>query len=808
VGSAQQDCPDSGIYEFDVPVISVSNRRLQTQVQEVRLSGGALVESLSQPFYYRAAMSADGYISSQVSDGASLFIGGGFSRVMPSVAWKSAALDQATGRPSALHGLVQGFNGAVEVLLVHGDSLYVGGSFTEFRGTPAAALAKIDLLTGELDTAFTQAIGLNSGSYVLALLMTNNSLYVGGFFTTYRGATANRLMKIDPGTGNLDTTFASFSCSRCTHSGLTYGRVTSLAADSTSLYVGGDFRSYRIASTRTYVYNIAKLDLNSGDRDTTFTGTSGFGGGVNALELQGGSLFVGGTFTSYRGNPVGRIAKISTTDGALDATFHAASPSFDGVVDRIVSSSGSLYLGGGFTQFTSGGVAVPVASLVKVDATTAVRDSTFDPAPHLVSASVRIIRAKAIQISGDALYVGGEMARLDGASPSNLIRLDLASGAVDSRFNEYLGLNESIQTLAMRGEEILVGGSFTHIGGTRARGLAQISLATLKPVAGMPSVEGTVNTLAVSGGYLYVGGELSEVGGVAVSNLAKVDITTQLVSESFAANAGADDAIYSLAVQDTSLFVGGRFQNFGVNSRVAAPYLVKVSKSDGALQSFFTLSAQPPDGSVYTLAPLSLSSSDYLCLGGAFTQVGGVPSSNLSCVSSSDGVPLQIQTGWDPSQPNQVRKIVSNADGIFLAGDFYNPDGSFRTVAGISFSPDVGGVLTGSDNPLLHANQPNFESAEGWPVATSLLVIGNSLWVSGNFDRIGVTRVPCIGKLDLSTGALDSTFQFEVPAAGPDFPSFKELVEASGFLHVQGHASRGEEIPYGLRINATTGAIE
>lgn len=98
----------------------------------------------------------------------------------------------------------QGFNGRVSSLAGHGDSLYVGGAFSSYRGSSSQKLAKLNITTGNLDTSFTQSIGFNDTVSVLNLF--GNSLYIGGDFTTYRGTglinRANYIEAVDLQTGN------------------------------------------------------------------------------------------------------------------------------------------------------------------------------------------------------------------------------------------------------------------------------------------------------------------------------------------------------------------------------------------------------------------------------------------------------------------------------------------------------------------------------------------------------------------------------------------------------------------------------
>jgi hypothetical protein len=243
----------------------------------------------------------------------------------------------------------------------------VGGGFTNYRGVAnsARAIAKLSTSDGSIDTTFhpvSASSGFNGNVFALALDASGTTLYVGGSFTNYRGVvnSANRIAKISTSDGSIDTTFHPVSAS----SGFN-GSVSALALDAsgTTLYVGGGFTNYRGVANSARA--IAKLSTSDGSIDTTFhpvSATGGFSGGVDvvttlALDSTGATLYVGGNFTSYRGvaNSANRIAKLSTSDGSIDTTFHpiSASGGFVGSVNSLTLDSGGaiLYVGGSFQRY-------------------------------------------------------------------------------------------------------------------------------------------------------------------------------------------------------------------------------------------------------------------------------------------------------------------------------------------------------------------------------------------------------------------------------------------------------------------------
>jgi hypothetical protein len=113
------------------------------------------------------------------------------------------------------------------------------------------------------------------------------------------------LAKVDLTTGNLDTTFT-----QSTGADLT---VYALAISGSSLFLGGDFTTYRGSTAQ----RLAKVDLTTGNLDTTFTQSSGVNNTVRTLAISGSSLYVEGLFTTYRASNGYYFIPIDLTHGEL-----------------------------------------------------------------------------------------------------------------------------------------------------------------------------------------------------------------------------------------------------------------------------------------------------------------------------------------------------------------------------------------------------------------------------------------------------------------------------------------------------------
>jgi hypothetical protein len=144
------------------------------------------------------------------------------------------------------------------------------------------------------------------------------ALYAGGNFGGYRGNPhGGRLIKVDLTTGDLDTNF---------NSGVDgpNGPVFALAINQafSSLYVGGSFGSYR---GNNGLENLLKVDLVTGAIDPSFTSGGGTSGPVYALSTANSDpwVYVGGDFTNYRNQFYGFLLRLNATNGSVDAGFHA-----------------------------------------------------------------------------------------------------------------------------------------------------------------------------------------------------------------------------------------------------------------------------------------------------------------------------------------------------------------------------------------------------------------------------------------------------------------------------------------------------
>lgn len=185
------------------------------------------------------------------------------------------------------------------------------GAFREYKGVPATRIVKINPNTGALDTSFVYGSGFNFDVFS-AVQLNNGIIVVAGAFTNYNGTSINGIVGL-----NLDGTInSSFNVGF----GIGSGAVDSLVYDSVNdkLFCLGRFTSFN-GTTSNYVI---KLNSN-GSVDTSFNVGTGFNSATSggALDSQGRLVVVGNTFTTYNGADVPLCICRINSNGTLDTTF-------------------------------------------------------------------------------------------------------------------------------------------------------------------------------------------------------------------------------------------------------------------------------------------------------------------------------------------------------------------------------------------------------------------------------------------------------------------------------------------------------
>lgn len=333
-------------------------------------------------------------------------------------------------------GPTGGNGGTVLCMLENaGGDIIVGGNFTSFDGTGSLQCALLDD-DGTLLTSWDGHLYYSSPSttYSTVQSMCLNSagdLVLGGLFDTYAitntGTSAQSapcLAKLDPSDGswvgfaNIGTGFSASS------GGLS---VNEVVASGTDLLVGGAFTSY----DGDPVKNLVRID-NSGTLDGSFSAncsTYFASGMVNTVKQFGSMIYVGGDFVYSSGGQTWHNILALNTNGQLITTFDPP----DGINSSVhwieEGPSGTIYIGGAFTNCD---VATSQTGVARLNATTGVRDTGFsNPGLYIYCAGVGI--KEGVVDAVGRVYVTGCVSVGGGASNTGMVRL-LDDGSVDQSY--------------------------------------------------------------------------------------------------------------------------------------------------------------------------------------------------------------------------------------------------------------------------------------------------------------------------------------------------------------------------------------
>jgi hypothetical protein len=630
-------------------------------------------------------------------------------------------------------------NGTVWALAQDGDTIYLGGSFTELAPPTGAALW-LDPTTSAASRAHPPVIG-----QVRSIVATSTGAwYLGGTFTAVGGSARRGLAAVGPG-----------GAVRPWKPKVTGGAIRSMALspDGSTLYVGGSFSKVKGA---------ARAGLAAFDTATNALlpwAPPVEGGAVQSIAVapDGTTVFVGGGFGRVHGATRARLAAVDAATGAL----RPWNPRANGTVFALDAGTGAIAAGGAFT--TLGDVAR--SRLGAVDPVTG------SPLGGWVADADATVRTLAR--ADDMLYVGGDFTVLGSQARSRLGAVDVATGALAPWSPAADG---PVQALAVRGDTLIAGGEFTSVGDVPVRRLASIDASTGAVRADWaPNPNRSVLTVTATAASVAAGGAFTGAGGVLRARLAAIDAATGAPT---GWNPGADRTVFALAVAPggATVFAGGAFAHAG---GLARSRLVAIDAASGAGIGGFRAGA---NGRVRALAIAD----DLLYVGGAFTKLAGQPRARLAAVRTGA---QSLDAAWDPGANGQVRTLLISADGatVYAGGEFSTIGGIARThlaaldavngAVRTSFTPARAGFPTyktfqvATDGPRVFAAMGGpgggrfraYDAGSGAPVweaptdgdAQAAAFGGSLALAGGHFDAAMGQRRRSLAAFDGATGSMD-----------------------------------------------------
>ena len=297
--------------------------------------------------------------------------------------------------------------------------------------------------------------------------------------------------------------------------------------------------------------------------------------------------------------------------------------------------------------------------------------------------------------------------------------------------------SSSVNSLAISGSTVYIGGDFTSIGVTARNGLAAVgtdgTLLSWDPNAiRAPSANSNVNALAINGSSIYAGGNFS-VGGTARNRLAAIDANGTLLS--WDPNANSD--VYALAISGSRVYIGGDFTSIGGTTRNRL----------AAISTGGTLLSWDPNANsrVYALAIRG----SRVYAGGEFTSIGGTTRNYLAAINDAGGMDEgTLSEGWKTSADGIVNAIAISGGTVYVGGEFTQIDEGY----GSGYQTRNHLAAIDNDGGLYSFNFDLDDSV----TALAIMEEGSLLYIGGYFSSIGGTTRYNLAAIDVEVNSLSS----------------------------------------------------
>ncbi|WP_408611758.1 autotransporter outer membrane beta-barrel domain-containing protein [Leptospira chreensis] len=514
----------------------------------------------------------------------SLYVGGIFSDWGGDTSQKYLVrLNRYTGVLDT--GFTSGADNLVSDLETDGDSLYVCGEFANIGGFARRALAKFSLSSGLIISSFnttinggtcldlhygTDASGSpnifaggdmttptfsraisfypdgtlttwnpNPNAKVNSIQQYNNTIYLGGDFTTINGATsASKLVSVNNSTGTAITT--------------NYGIIASVTGDSiatlqiieNTLYVTGDFSSIK-STPRNYAAALSLPDESVTAFDPAYDGNiSNPGSGI--VSAGNGVVLVTSSRSTVNVTARNNFAVIDEVTGApIEGT-----PYFDFPIKALHVIGNRLFAGGSFTNVAG----QSRNAFVILD----LPNYQLSPTNIVLTGSPEI---RTIVSDESQVYVGGtSLANVNALPRNGAFALSLNDLTVT---NWNPNLNGSGESFLVVQDLVFLGGLYTGINGDGVTASYQAVDKVSGLKKGIPSATSFPNSgvyaQTLVGTKIYLGGQFITIGGVTgYNNIAVYNVTTQSYEQPNPVY--ADNIVNHLAsYPGGNVFIGGSF---------------------------------------------------------------------------------------------------------------------------------------------------------------------------------------------------------------------------------------------------------
>lgn len=509
--------------------------------------------------------------------------------------------------------------------------------------------------------------------------------------------------------------------------------------------VGGNFTTASGVSRS----RIARVNVDGTLDPVYMSGQSGADASINAVLVQSdGNAVIGGAFTTINGLSRTRIARL-LADGSADASFDPGSGS-DGPIYALAESFKAggtvrqLLIGGGFSSFNS----ISHSSLLRINSDGGI-DATFNPALNSGCTVYALAVYPSTTLNAGKVLIGGDFTTVNGYPRNGIARLN-ADGTLDTSFDAGAGATNAVRTLALQMDgRIVVGGSFTNFAGVSFNHLVRLNVDGTVDAGFNVGVgaDDTVDALAIQGdNRILVGGAFTRANGVSRSHITRL-LPDGTVDPSINFGLGADGYINTVVIQPNGMFVvGGGFTHYDGQDRSHLARIFGGSMAGAGAMSFLSANFQADENSTNAFitirrtggtAGAAVIQFDTSNGSGTNAARSGVNYSNVSTtLTFPNGETLQtvvvpVIEDFQITPDLQVNLTLSNPAGGAVLGDqykslltIYNDDSSISFAAtDFAFNQNVP-----SESALIHLTR---NGSTRFPAAINFYTTTNGTAVAG-----------------------------------------------------------------------------
>jgi len=308
-------------------------------------------------------------------------------------------------------------NGWVRAIATHGDTAYIGGSFTTVGGLSRNHLAAINIKTGAVLNW-----NPNPDQDITSLAVNSNIVYAAGFIATIGGQNRTAIAAIDIISGNV-TSWNPVIKSK--QPGF-YSIISTLVYADNKLFVTGGYID-SINGQVVLPSDNAVIDATTGQLVNWFSPN----GKIYTALASNNVLYIGGAFNSILGQSRSCLAAINLSSNTL--TNWNLNP--DNAINKMILKNGKIYVGGNFSTMGAGFK----NGLAYIDTVTGL-PGNWNPND--------MGKIRDLAVTSDAIYVLG----------SAVQSYDLINGA---KYDKWV---VAASAIASSGDTVIVGGSFTKVG--------------------------------------------------------------------------------------------------------------------------------------------------------------------------------------------------------------------------------------------------------------------------------------------------------------------------------------------------------